>query len=134
MEKGQDILKYYKEELKWDPPFADALSRYTPDALEGYLTMRKLVQDGELPRKTVELIFTILDSLDDEVSGAKAHAVAAIEAGLSVKELVEAFNIVTIVKGINVRAKLLSYFSVAKSYLITGVNYVVNYVGILVEI
>ena len=34
MEKGQDILKYYKEELKWDPPFADALSRYTPDALE----------------------------------------------------------------------------------------------------
>ena len=51
---------------------------------------------------------------------------AAIEAGLSVKELVEAFNIVTIVKGINVRAKLLSYFSVAKSYLITGVNYVVN--------
>ena len=36
--------------------------------------MRKLVQDGELPRKTVELIFTILDSLGDEVSGAKAHA------------------------------------------------------------
>lgn len=105
MEKGQDILKYYKEELKWDPPFADALSRYTPDALEGYLTMRKSVQDGELPRKTVELIFTILDSLDDEVSGAKAHAVAAIEAGLSVKELVEAFNIVTIVKGINVLCK-----------------------------
>lgn len=105
MEKGKDILKYYKEELKWDLPFADALSRYTPDALEGYFTMRKSVQDGELPRKTVELIFTILDSLDDEVSGAKAHAVAAIEAGLSVKELVEAFNIVTIVKGINVLCK-----------------------------
>ena len=105
MEKSQDILKYYKEELKWEPPFADVLSRYSPDALEGYFAMRKAVQDGVLPRKTVELIFTILDSLDDEVSGAKAHAVAAIEAGLTVKELVEAFNIVTIVKGINVLCK-----------------------------
>lgn len=105
MEKSQDILKYYKEELKWNPPFADVLSRYSPDALEGYLTMRKSVQNGKLPRKTVELIFTILDSLDDEVSGAKAHAVAAIEAGLTVVELVEAFNIVTIVKGINVLCK-----------------------------
>ena len=73
--------------------------------MEGYFTIRKSVQDGELPRKTVELIFTILDSLDDEGSGAKAHAVAAIEAGQTVKELVEAFNIVTIVKGINVLCK-----------------------------
>lgn len=105
MEKSKEILKYYREELKWEPPFADILSRYSPDALEGYFTMRKSVQDGELPRKTVELIFTILDSLDDEASGAKAHAVAAIEAGLTVKELVEAFNIVTIVKGINVLCK-----------------------------
>ncbi|WP_407309630.1 carboxymuconolactone decarboxylase family protein [Desulfosporosinus sp. SB140] len=105
MEKSKDILRYYREELKWEPPFADILSRYSPDALEGYFTMRKSVQDGELPKKTVELIFTILDSLDDEASGAKAHAVAAIEAGLTVKELVEAFNIVTIVKGINVLCK-----------------------------
>ena len=105
MEKDKDVLKYYREELKWEPPFADILSRYSPDTLEGYFIMRKSVQDGELPIKTVELIFTILDSLDDEASGAKAHAVAAIEAGLTVKELVEAFNIVTIVKGINVICK-----------------------------
>ncbi len=105
MKKSQDILKYYREELKWDPPFADVLSSYSPDALEGYFTMRKSVQDGELPKKTVELIFAILDSLDDELNGAKAHAVAAIDAGLTVKELVEAFNIVTIVKGINVLCK-----------------------------
>ena len=58
-----------------------------------------------MPKKTSELIFTILDSLDDEVSGAKAHAVAAIEAGLTMEELVEAFVIVTIVKGINVLCK-----------------------------
>ncbi|MDQ7094457.1 carboxymuconolactone decarboxylase family protein [Desulfosporosinus sp. PR] len=105
MEKNKDILRYYREELKWEPPFADILAKYSPDALEGYFTMRKSIQDGELPRKTAELIFTILDSLDNEVSGAKAHAVAAVEAGLTVGELVEAFNIVTIVKGINVLCK-----------------------------
>ncbi|WP_425802351.1 carboxymuconolactone decarboxylase family protein [Desulfitobacterium sp. Sab5] len=105
MDTSQDMLKYYREELKWDPPFAELLSKYSPEALEGYFTMRKSVQDGKLPRKTVELIFTILDSLDNELSGAKAHAVAAIDAGLTVEELVEAFNIVTIVKGINVLCK-----------------------------
>ena len=67
--------------------------------------MRESIEDGHLPKKTRELIFTILDSLDDEASGAKAHAVAAIEAGLTMEELVEAFLIVTIVKGINVLCK-----------------------------
>jgi len=105
MEKSSELLKYYKEELKWDPPFADVLSRYSPDTLDGYFTMRKSIQDGELPAKTRELIFTILDSLDNEVSGARAHAVAAIDAGLTVKELVEAFSIVVMVKGINVQSQ-----------------------------
>lgn len=101
----ESILDYYKNELKWDPPFAKALSKYCPDGLKGYLTMRESVQEGHLPKKTRELIFAILDSLDDEVSGAKSHAVAAIEAGLTMEELVEAFVIVTIVKGINVLCK-----------------------------
>lgn len=105
MDEIDDILKYYKEELKWNPPFAEALSKYAPDGLKGYLTMRQSVQDGHLPKATRELIFTVLDSLDDEVSGAKAHAVAAIEAGLTMEELTEAFVIVTIVKGINVLCK-----------------------------
>ena len=105
MDKANDLLKYYKEELKWNPPFAEILSKYSPDGLKGYLIMRESVQDGHLQKKTKELIFTILDSLDDEVSGAKAHAVAAIEAGLTMEELVEAFVIVTIVKGINVLCK-----------------------------
>ena len=67
--------------------------------------MRESIQNGHLPKKTRELIFTILDSIDDEVSGAKAHAVAAVEAGLTIEELTEAFVIVTIVKGINVLCK-----------------------------
>ncbi len=67
--------------------------------------MRESIESGHLSKKTRELIFTILDSLDDEVSGAKSHAIAAIEAGLTMEELVEAFVIVTIVKGINVLCK-----------------------------
>lgn len=105
MDDVENILNYYKDELKWNPPFADILSKYSKDGLKGYLVMRESVQNGHLPKKTSELIFTILDSLDNEVSGAKAHAVTAIEAGLTMEELVEAFVIVTIVKGINVLCK-----------------------------
>jgi Uncharacterized homolog of gamma-carboxymuconolactone decarboxylase subunit len=105
MDDSKSILDYYKNELKWNPPFAEVLSKYAPDGLEGYLLMRESVQKGHLPKKTSELIFTILDSLDDETSGAKAHAVAAVEAGLTLEELTEAFVIVTIVKGINVLCK-----------------------------
>jgi alkylhydroperoxidase/carboxymuconolactone decarboxylase family protein YurZ len=105
MNDFESILNYYKNELKWNPPFAEILSKYSPDGLKGYLVMRESIQNGHLPKKTSELIFTILDSLDDEVSGAKAHAVATIEAGLTMEELVEAFVIVTLVKGINVLCK-----------------------------
>lgn len=105
MKDFESILNYYKDELKWNPTFAQVLSKYCPDGLKGYLVMRQSIEDGHLPKKTRELIFTILDSLDDEASGAKAHAVAAIEAGLTMEELVEAFLIVTIVKGINVLCK-----------------------------
>lgn len=105
MKDCESILNYYKDELKWNPPFAQVLSKYSPDGLNGYLVMRESIENGTLPKKTRELIFTILDSLDDEVSGAKAHAVAAIESGLTMEELVEALVIVTIVKGINVLCK-----------------------------
>lgn len=102
MSERKNILDYYKNELKWNPPFAQLLSDYAPHGLEGYLTMRESVQNGVLPRKFSELIFTILDSIDGETSGAKAHAVAAVDAGLTMEELAEAFVIVTLVKGINV--------------------------------
>lgn len=43
--------------------------------------------------------------MDNEVSGAKAHAAAAVDAGLTMQELTQAFVIVTAVKGINVLCK-----------------------------
>ncbi len=100
-----NILNYYKEVLKWNPPFAEILNKYLPDSLEGYLIMRESIQSGVLPEKYRELLFTILDSIDDELSGAKAHCLAAMKAGLSIHELVEAFTIATLVKGINVMCK-----------------------------
>lgn len=105
MENNNELLKYYKEDLKWNPPFSDILAKYSPEGLKGYLTMRQSVQNGQLPAKYKELIFTILDSLDDEISGAKAHAIQAIDEGLKVEEMVEAFMIVIMVKGINVMCK-----------------------------
>lgn len=102
---SKDILRYYREELKWNPPFADMLSKYMPGTLKGYLQMRQSIEEGSLDKKTKELIFCILDSLDDEESGAKAHAAAAIEAGMSMEELTEAFSIVTLVRGINTLCK-----------------------------
>ncbi|WAG64768.1 hypothetical protein LL037_20230 [Clostridium estertheticum] len=75
MDDVENILNYYKDELKWNPPFADILSKYSPEGLKGYLVMRESVQNGHLPKKTSELIFTILDSLDNEVSGAKLKTI-----------------------------------------------------------
>lgn len=57
---------------------------------------------GRSQQKRANLIFMILDSIDNEVSGACAHAATAVEAGMTVEEIVQAFVIVTIVRGINV--------------------------------
>ena len=56
IDDSESILDYYKDELKWNPPFAEILSKYSPDGLKGYLGMRESVQNGHLPKKTRELI------------------------------------------------------------------------------
>ncbi|WP_411675850.1 carboxymuconolactone decarboxylase family protein [Caproicibacter sp.] len=105
MDQIEDLLEYYRNILHWNPPFAQILSRYAPDGLRGYLGMRDAVQNGALPAATREMLFSILDSIADEESGAKAHAAAAIRAGMTMEELTEAFLIVTIARGINVLCK-----------------------------
>jgi len=37
MGDSESILKYYRDELKWNPPFAEIFSKYSPNALSGYL-------------------------------------------------------------------------------------------------
>ena len=61
---GGETVQYYEKELGWVPPFVIILAKYSPGALDGYLTMRKEVfkepPEGALPRKTKEMLFTIL--------------------------------------------------------------------------
>ncbi len=99
----KDIIEYYEKELGWVPPFVKIFAKYTPGSLDGYLKMRKdILKDhpqGGLPRKTKEMLFTILDCVTGEVNGAKAHAKAAIDAGMKMEELVEGFVIAAMVTG-----------------------------------
>lgn len=43
MKDFENILNYYKDELKWNPSFAEVLSKYSLDGLKGYLVMRKSI-------------------------------------------------------------------------------------------
>ncbi len=102
--KEEEVIRYYEKQLGWVPPFVKVLAKYSPGSLDGYLAMRKEVSkeppEGGLPKKMKDLIFTLLDVLSGDVNGAKAHARAAIDAGLTMKELVEAFVIAVMVTGI----------------------------------
>ena len=80
------------------------LFNYDPVSLEGYTMMRKRIMkdppDGALPIKYNELIFVILDVVLDNLAGAKNHVRAAMKAGLTHDELVEALIQVMMVNGI----------------------------------
>jgi alkylhydroperoxidase/carboxymuconolactone decarboxylase family protein YurZ len=106
---NDDAVLHYEKELGWVPPFVRLLAEHAPEALDGYMAMRKAVlqepPEGALPRKTKELLFTILDSVMGEQSGAKAHARAAVDAGLTMRELAEGFAIALMVTGITTLTK-----------------------------
>jgi len=103
-EKEELAIRYYEKELGWVPPFVKVLAKYLPGSIDGYLTMRREVMkdapDGALPKKVKEMLFTILDCVARDINGAKAHARAAIDAGLTMEELVEGLVIAIMVTGI----------------------------------
>jgi alkylhydroperoxidase/carboxymuconolactone decarboxylase family protein YurZ len=103
-QKEEATIRYYEQELGWVPPFVRVLAKYSPGSLDGYLAMRRAVSrtppEGALPKKIKDLIFAILDCVAGDANGAKAHAVAAIDAGLTMNELVEGFVIAAMVTGI----------------------------------
>jgi alkylhydroperoxidase/carboxymuconolactone decarboxylase family protein YurZ len=106
---AEEIIRYYEKELGWVPPFVRVFARYTPGSLDGYLTMRRAVMkeppQGALPKKTKEMLFSILDSVTGEADGARAHAKSAIDAGLTVEELAEGYAIAVMVTGITTMCK-----------------------------
>jgi alkylhydroperoxidase/carboxymuconolactone decarboxylase family protein YurZ len=109
MNREEEIIQYYEKELGWVPSFVKVLAKYSPGSLDGYLTMRREVLKeppaGALPIKIKEMLFSILDSVTGEGNGAKAHAKAAIDAGLTMEELVEGFVIAIMVTGITTMCK-----------------------------
>jgi len=109
MNREEEIIQYYEKELGWVPSFVKVLAKYSPGSLDGYLTMRREAMKeppaGALPIKIKEMLFSILDSVTGEGNGAKAHAKAAIDAGLTMEELVEGFVIAIMVTGITTMCK-----------------------------
>jgi alkylhydroperoxidase/carboxymuconolactone decarboxylase family protein YurZ len=118
----QNVAQYYERELGWVPPFVRIMARHTPGALDGFVTMRRAILQeppaGALPRDVKEMLFTILDCVTGEVEGAKAHARAAIDAGLTLDELAEGFVIAIMVTGITTMCKAgVHAFAAAEQHL-----------------
>lgn len=96
MNDFENILNDYKNEIKQNPVFAELISNYSQDRLKVYLILSEYAQNEELPQKTRELFFAILNCFDGDAIVAKAHAIAAIEAGLTMEELIQEFAITAI--------------------------------------
>lgn len=60
---------------------------------------------GALPKKTKEMLFSILDAVTGEADGARAHAKSAIDSGLTVEELAEGYAIAVMITGITTMCK-----------------------------
>ena len=81
------------------------LAEHAPGAFAGYGLMRDSVmrdrdKGGALDLKTKELVFTLLDTLLGQSTGAKNHAAAAIRHGLTLPELAEGLVQVIMAGGI----------------------------------
>ncbi len=75
-------------------PSIRALKKFAPRYFESYVMMREFVYQkppaGALDIKTKELLYVVLDITLDNLPGAENHLRAAMRAGLTSKELVEA--------------------------------------------
>jgi alkylhydroperoxidase/carboxymuconolactone decarboxylase family protein YurZ len=101
MSDTPDRIQHFIDTLGNVPPAISAMEEAAPDALEGYVQMRRwIMRDGALPLKFKELIFVVLDVIAHNLAGAKNHLAAAMRAGLTTEELAEALIQVMMVHGI----------------------------------
>jgi len=102
--KNKEVLSHYEQTLGNIPDPIRVLFDYDPISLLGYTTMRKSIMkeppEGALPIKINELIFVLLDCMAGNIEGAKNHTRAAVKAGLTTRELMEALIQVIMVTGI----------------------------------
>lgn len=99
-----DRIQHFLDTLGNVPPPIATMEAVAPEALEGYVAMRKWIMreppEGALPLKFKELIFVLLDVVANNLPGAKNHLAAAMRAGLTSEELAEALIQVMMVHGI----------------------------------
>jgi alkylhydroperoxidase/carboxymuconolactone decarboxylase family protein YurZ len=90
----EDGRRHFMDTLGNVPEAIRAMMEYAPEAFVGYLEMRKAIYrnppEGALDLKSKELLYVILDVVTGNLDGAKNHAKAAVDAGLTLPELAEA--------------------------------------------
>lgn len=100
---------HFLETLGNIPEPIRAMIDHAPEAFLGYLRMREFIYReppaGHLDLKVKELIYVLLDIVTGNLEGAKNHAKAAVEAGLTAGELTEACMQVMAVCGITTWGK-----------------------------
>ena len=98
---GAKAAAHFVETLGAVPPSVQALIDLAPGALPGYVALREFAYGGALDRRTVELLFAVLDVVEGHTEAAKAHVEEAVRAGLTVPQLAEALTVAMMVSGIS---------------------------------
>ena len=93
--------QHFQATLGLVPDSVQALIEHAPGALPGYVALREFAYGGALDRRTVELLFAVLDVVEGHTEAAKAHAEEAVKAGLTVPQLAEALTVTMMVCGIS---------------------------------
>jgi alkylhydroperoxidase/carboxymuconolactone decarboxylase family protein YurZ len=98
---AQSAAEHFLGTLGEVPASVQALIDLAPGALPGYVALREYAYGGALDRRTVELLFTVLDVVQGHTEAAKAHVEEGVRAGLTVAQLAEALTVAMMVCGVS---------------------------------
>ena len=94
-----DATQHFQDTMGALPDSVALLQRTAPALFESYAATRQRVYGPPLDRQQIELVFVVLDVVAGHVEGAKAHAAAAIEAGLTPAAIMQALEICILIHG-----------------------------------
>ena len=101
----EDIKEYLMEKFGRIHPVFEAMDRYNPELLRGFVTMRRATlkpkgaPEGALPEKIKELIIVAVEVALGRGEGGKSHARRAVRLGATPKEVEEAVELCTWLAG-----------------------------------
>lgn len=86
-----DVKAYLVHEFGTPPAWSQWLQAFAPSLLHAYLALRQVVlSDGVVPRKFKELLTMVLNAVDNNIPGTRAHGSAALRYGATVQEVLGA--------------------------------------------